>query len=299
MRQLFTAILFLAIICVYGQQHPALSDPGYNPTVPRLVSMRHRAISHTYKPTRPTIQDFEQKVSKEEINIYVVYEKDSTVGKSSGAEELLNPPQKLMDLYLIYEYTFRIFAPSKDVINENIPSINVVSGGFIDEVRVVNYFVDGRGKLKNKKLKKSGIITDIKNGILSVILDKEQLTDDSSTEISIRIKSRNFTKIIPSISDIDTFEKSLTLSYPAILKYKISEGSQFKIDSSSTSTFELLHFRRDAGVGNGNIDKVQVDTNVYTWSLQGGQLNVVFELEGLNIPTDADIGISPADIIRY
>jgi hypothetical protein len=262
--------------------------------------MRHKAVSHTYKPLRPTIQDFDQKVSKEEINVYVIYEKDSTVGKSSGNEELFNLPQKLMDLYLIYDYTFKIFAASKDVLNEKIPKISILSGGFIDEMRVVNYFVDEKGKLKDKKIKKSALSTDIKNGVLTINLDKEQLTDNSFTELSIQIKSRNFNKIIPSISNIDTFDKSLTLSYPTIFKYKIPESSEFKIESNSTSTFELLHFRRDTGAGNGNIDKIKVDSNVYTWRLlQGGQFNVEFELEGLNIPTQSDIGIRPTDIVKY
>lgn len=297
MRQLFTSILFLTIICSYGQQHPAVSQSGYNPTVPRLIAMRHKAISHTFKSASPTIQDFDQKVSKAQINVYVVYEKDSIVGKSSGNEELFNPPKKLMDLYLIYDYIFKIFAPSKDGINEKIPKIAL--SGFIDEIRVVNYFVDEKGKLKDKKIKKSGISTNIKNGVLSIALDKEQLTDNSCAEIRIQIKSRNFTKIIPSISNIDTFDMSLTFSYPTILKYKIPESRRLTMEPNSTSTFELLHFRRNEGAGNGNIDKMKVDCNIYTWKLRSEQLDVAFELDGLNIPIQSDIGITSADIVKF
>jgi hypothetical protein len=61
------------MINCFGQQHPAVSQPGYNPTVPRLISMHPKAVSHDDKPVRPTIQDFEQKVNKEEINVFVEY----------------------------------------------------------------------------------------------------------------------------------------------------------------------------------------------------------------------------------
>ncbi|MBW6498178.1 MAG: hypothetical protein K0B09_07310 [Bacteroidales bacterium] len=300
MRQFITtAILFLTIICTYGQ-HPAVSQPGYNPTVPRLFSMQHKAISHTFKQIKPNIQDFDQKLSKEEINIYVVYEMDSTLGRNSMSDrELFNPPRKLMDIYLIYEYTFRIYCQSKDLINENIPEINLSTGGFVDDIRIVNYFVDRKGKLKEKRIRKSAISADLNNGVLSVMLDKDQLTDNSFTEINIQIKSRDFKKIIPSISNKSFFDKSLTLSYPAIFNYEIPTSNEFNLVSNSISTFELLHFRRDPGPGNGNIDKVIVDSKIYEWKLnQENQLNIEFDLWELNIPPLSDIGIGLTDIVK-
>jgi len=295
-----STILFWITLTVYGQQHPAVSEPGYNPTVPRLISMRHKAVSFTDKPMKMTIQDFEQKGNKEDINVYVVYEKDSTVGKSSGTEELFNPPQKLMDLYLIYEYTFKIYCYTKEEMNGKIPKINLESGGFVDELKVVTYYIDEKGKLKDKKIKKSSVISEVANGFLSIQLDQSQLIQNSFVEVNVQIKTRNFAKLVPSISPGDSFNKSLTVSYPIILNYKITDNSTLELKSSSTSEFELLHFVRDSGAGNGNIKTLKVDSKIFSWKINTNEnkSKIEFELEGLNIPLDSDIGVRPTDIIR-
>lgn len=276
----------------FGQLDIVKQD-NYNPTVPRLYSMRHKAVSHKYKIEKPTIQDFAQKVSKEEINIFVVYEKDSIVGRGAGNGELTRPPQKLMDMYLIYDYTFRIFTESKEEINR-IPKINILPGGFIEDVKIVNYFLDKKGKLKNHQFRKSDINIAFENGVLSVTPDKELLSNNSCTEVKIIVKSRNFIKIAPSLSNNGFFEKSLTISYPSIFNYKIP--AEFKPGSIATSTYELLHFRRN--VRGGNIDIVRVDSKIYMWSLfENGASNIEFELEGITIPPQKDIGIAPTDMV--
>jgi hypothetical protein len=300
MRQIsISTILFWITLTVHGQQHPAVSQPGYNPTVPRLLSMRHKAVSFTVKPLKVTTQDFEQKKNTEDISIYVVYEKDSTVGKSRGTEELFNPPQKLMDLYLIYEYRYKIYCSSKDEINERIPKINLKSGGFVNELDVVTYYIDEKGKLKDKKFKKSSINSEVANGFLSIQLDQSQLLENSFVEINVQIKTRNFAKLVPSISSMDSFNKSLTISYPIILNYKISDNPSLDLTSSSTSQFELLHFSRDSGAGNGNIETLKVDSKIFLWKIKTDtKYEIEFELEGINIPLGSDIGIRPSDIIR-
>jgi hypothetical protein len=301
MRQIsITTILFWLTLTVNGQQHPAVSQPGYNPTVPSLISMRHKAVSFIDKPLKMTIQDFEQKQNKEDINVYVVYEKDSTVGKSSGTEELFNPPQKLMDLYLIYDYTYKIYCSTKEEINGRIPKIYLESGGFVDELKVVTYYIDDKGKLKDKKIKKSGFSSEVTNGFLSIQLDQSQLIQNSFVEVNIQIKTRDFAKLIPSISSGDSFNKSLTISYPTILNYKITDNPSLELTSSSTSQFELLHFSRDSGAGNGNIKTLKVDSKIFSWkiSTKENKYKIEFELAGLNIPLSSDIGIGPTDIVR-
>ncbi len=299
MKQIsISTILFLIIITVFGQQHPAVSQPGYNPTVPRLLNMRHKAVSFIDKPLQITTQDFEQKQNKEDICVYVVYEKDSTVGQSFGTEELFNPPRKLMDLYLIYEYTYKIYCSNNEDINGRIPKINLESGGFVQELKVFTYYIDDKGKLKDKKIKKSSINSDVANGFLSIQVDQSQLIQNSFVEINVKIKTRDFVKLAPSISSGNSFNKSLTISYPIILNYKVADNPSLELTSSSTSKFELLHFVRDSGTG--NIMTLEVDSKIFTWKIntKENSYETEFDLDGVYIPIGSDIGIRPTDIIR-
>lgn len=77
MKYSLSLILLILFFCSYGQQHPAVSQPGYNPTVPRLISMQHKAVSHSFTQLKPTIDDFNNKVNTEDVNVYMVYTKDS------------------------------------------------------------------------------------------------------------------------------------------------------------------------------------------------------------------------------
>lgn len=300
MKYSLSLILLILFFCSYGQQHPAVSQPGYNPTVPRLISMQHKAVSHSFTQLKPTIDDFNNKVNTEDVNVYMVYTKDSTVGATYTANhsELFFPPQKLMDFYLIYDYRFKFFVESKEMIRGIIPKI-YLSGGYIAEVKAINYYKDGNGKLKDRKVKKSALNITTADGFFTLDPDISLIEDNSLIDLSIQVKSRYFTKIAPTITDNKSFAKSLTLSYPSIFKYTIPDKNNYELVSTSSSEFQLLHFRRNTGPGNGNIDIVKTDATILNIKfISGSEPDIEFNMDGLTIPSQYDIGILSTDIIK-
>lgn len=297
------ALAFFLLLLIYhthyGQQHPAVSDPRYNPTVPRLLMMNHKVNSRDSQSLKPVVFDFEKKISREDIDIYTVYEMDSTVGTTQGNAELFNPPKKLMDIYLIYEYNFLIYCQSKDSVNARIPGIDLNdSRGFVESVKIVNHFIDGKGRQKNNRIKKSGYNAIIKENVFLLNIDEGQLLNNSFTEVTVKIKSRNFNRIVPSFSSISASGKSLTFSYPLIFNYETIKNEDVLLVNEFFSTFELLHFRRNTGPGNGNIDRVITDSRMFVWEINPDKaVEIEFELNGISIPQGMDIGISASEII--
>ena len=291
-------LLLLASIELYGQ-HPATFQPGYNPTVPRLIMMKHKVVSVAEKPEILTIQDFEKKIDKEFISLYAAYEMDSTIWKDNSESRLFFPPAKLMDLYLVYDYNYKIYASSINEVNHKIPKIRLASGSYLQEI-VVTVFNNEKGKLKSKNVKKKFIQSTINEGYLFVQIDQKQIISNAFVEVTIKLKSRDFEILEPSISSNQTFDKKLSIGMPAILTYDLlTNNKEYELVQETASSFELLNFLRDPGVG--AIKKFKVDSKNYSWKVlrrDDGETSQGFGLQEVSIPLSVDIGITVSDILK-
>lgn len=62
--------------------------------------------------------------------------------------------------------------------------------------------------------------------------------------------------------------------------------------------FKLLHFRRNTGPGNGNIDREITDSRMFVWEISPDKaVEIEFELNGISISPGMDIGRSASKII--
>ncbi|PKP48185.1 MAG: hypothetical protein CVT94_09175 [Bacteroidetes bacterium HGW-Bacteroidetes-11] len=291
-------LIFFVVNC-FGQFHD-VSDPRYNPTVPRLISMRHKALSHKAVSMTTTAEDFRNISNKENIDIQVIYETDSRIGKSSGSDELINVPRKLMDMYLIYNYSYRIFYNRADGVSDKLPKIILTPGCSIKKVDIESIFMKA-GNVKTKKLNKSTFKYELVDSTLVFQLNEINLSDSSYIDLNVQIESKNFLQIKPSVISSIDLSKMLTFSYPMIFTYNMPVRSDFELLSDSTSSFVLLHFYRNPGAGKGNIDLVEVNSRIQYWRIIKDQNQnderIVFVLDKLNIPPGMDIGIDPVELL--
>lgn len=292
-RTLLTIIFLIALVNSTFAQHPAVSQPGYNPTVPRLLSMRHVATSQIENLNKVSIEDFNSKICLETVNVYFVYEKDSTVGKSSGDSELFNPPAKLMDLYVIYNYNYR-FQLESTSFGEFLPKIKLAPMSFLKEVKLTVYSTK-KGKLKYTIIKKKEITAEVDSNELAISVNEDLVTTNSYVELDIKIKSRYFTELTPTISNGGFKNKTLTINLPKLFSYNINSINSTKANSGE---FELLHFVRDTGAGNGNIKVFDIGFDSYSWNnsaINEQMMNIT--LNRVNFPVGSDIGIPPNELI--
>ncbi len=293
-RSLLTIIFLIALLNSNFAQHPAVSQPGYNPTVPRLISMRHEATSQIENLDKVSIEDFNNKTSLETINVYFVYEKDSTVGKSNGDSELFNPPAKLMDLYVIYNYNYRFHLESTSSFGEFLPKIKLTPTSFLKEATLTLYSTK-KGKLKSTKIKKKEITAEVVSKELAISVSENLVPSNSYVELDIKIKSRYFTELTPIISNSRFDNKTLTINLPKLFSYDIKNINSAKTNSGE---FELLHFVRDSGAGNGNIKVFDIGFDSYSWNdstINEGMTKI--PLNRVNFPVGSDIGIPPNELI--
>lgn len=293
-------ILIIATSHTYGQ-FPDLSDPNYNQTVPNLLRMQYNEISYNVSPIILTLTDFQNISNKEYIDVYVVYTMDSKVGKNTTSKDYVTVPKKLMDMYMIYDYSYLIYYSAKEGISDKLPQFSVKPEYSIKKITGENIFLK-KGEIKERKIKNSSIGTDLIDSTLKIQLDESNLIDNSYVKINIQIKSRNFLKINPSYSPLTEFSSILTLSYPTIFIYETPIIAGLEQLSDSTGSFNLLHFYKDPGVGNGHISLVDVGSKIRSWRIirkpDQNFKRIEFILDKISIPPNLDIGIDPVEFVR-
>lgn len=296
MTKSFLLIASFILVCNLAfAQHPAVFQPGYNPTVPRLIMMRHKALSKLDEFKDVTTKDFNNKINKENINIYFVYEKDPAIGTKRGNDsELFNPPAKLMDLYIIYEYNYRIHIHELDSLEKLMPIISLESDNTLHELKSTAYYVKDY-KLKTIKIKNQDIKPDLANNELKFSLNKTTLPENSIIELKILIKSKNFGELKPSINSAGTYERKLIIGIPDIFDYDVKYGD---LSTHKEGKFTLLHFLRDSGIGNGRINEFNVGFKSYM-SENTDIISKTFPLilNKFNFPVESDIGITPEYLV--
>lgn len=281
----------------FGQQN--LRTPEYGKTLSNLFSLNHKAVSYPEVPPQITIQDLKSKVNKEDVVVFFVYETNSEFKRNDGSRSTQN--NKLMEFYIVYDYNYRIYYASKGKPINEIPKIKLADGCTVSKVTFKNYFIDENGKLDYKQLKKSALNMENVKGLLSMQIEDNYLKDSSLLEIHIKVISNKFLKVEPSISNIESYEKHLVVSFPAIFNYKISPESKNAFSSHATSSFELLNFIHTSGIRNGNIEKKQSISQIYSWdnnAIGATDFEPKFELNGIKFIPNTDIGITENEILN-
>lgn len=278
-------ILLIIPLTIQAQQHPAVSQPGYNPTVPRLFSMRHKATTLINKLEDVSFKDYHNKMNKEFIEVYFVYEKDSTIGKSSDHYELFHPPSKLMDLYIIYRYNYRFPLGPDNKLNLEVPKIEIPSNSYLKDLKITQHYLK-KDKLQSVKLRNKNIILSNIDNKLGFSIEPSELIENSYLEVEIEIKSRNYSQLELTLTSDDNFDSELSISIPKLFSYKLNDTDSVK----QTGKFELLHFTRL--IGSGDIEVFDVGFDSYSWSDDEfiKEMSKI-TLEKINYPNNSDIGI--------
>jgi hypothetical protein len=273
--------------------------PVYAKTLSNLFKLDHKAYSYNPKNLSViTISELESKTNKEDVVVYFVYE---VYSEFEGNRFKPISTAKLMDIYIVYDYCYKIYFTNDKMLKVKTPMITIPNGSTLSKLTIKNYFKNEEGVIESKQLKKSAYKTENVNGLFSMQIDDNSLVDGSILEIHAKVISKNFHIIQPSISNADIFEKSLILSFPTIFKYNVPEFKNYELISQTTAPFILLNFMRPFGNRNGEIEKVNSDSNIYTWKiskLSTTNLNPEFELNEFMLDKDTDIGMEKEEILK-
>jgi len=298
MKKIIISILIIHIsVWSFGQQNYGAHE--YGKTIYNLFSMDHKAFSYNLEGhSILTPQDLNPKIDKEDIIVCIVYEISNELKNSTNYSP--KPITKVMDFYIVYDYSYRINYSSKSELDRKIPTIELADGSILSKITLINYFINEKGKLEDKQLKKSAFEIENTKGLIDIKIDENALKDSSLLDIHAKIISRNFYKLQPSVSNIEGFEKKLIVSFPAIFNYKIPELNNYELLSHSNSSFELLNFINTLEK-NGEIEKINTVSQIYTWKIElqsTTNLKPEFELNGINFIPNTDIGIKETDILN-
>jgi hypothetical protein len=289
-------MIHFALLC-FSQNN---SDKEYGKTLYNVLSLDHKAFSYNLEdPSVLSLRDFESRTNKEDVVVYIVYQVNPEFKNSASIES--KPIQKMMDFHIIYDYNYRIFFLSNENLNNILPKIKLADGSTLVKAIIRNHFINEKGQPDNKQLKKSAFDLKKDNGLLSFTIDDKVLKDSSILEIHVKVISKNFYTIQPSISKSLSFEKRLTVSFPAIFNFKIPAYDNLDLLSHTNTSFELLNFMRPYGYRNGDIEKINTISHIYSWkvNMQGAiDFKPEFELNGLVFIPDTDIGITKTEILK-
>jgi hypothetical protein len=244
-----------------------------------------------------SISDFSESIPSEVLNIYANYEIDS-LGVFDSHGDFRPVDSKFMDLYLIYEYKYRVSMDDVNNINKLIPKILSNTSDQLMTIRLTSYsFV--KGKVKSRKITKKYFQYAIEDGSLLIDIEHSQLTD-SYIDIDILIKSRDFITLDPVLTDGKYFSRSLKSSLPSFLLYSfpgVEDG--YKLVSTSESYFKVLELDRESKDWDSVTKEHSVVVNNKSWLINqdNGHIKPI-ELNGIDPTFHIDMGFNMIDILK-
>lgn len=277
-------------------QRPA-DDPNYNPLIPKLLSLQHKAKSNTIKYRKFSEDMLSLNQLNESINIYVKYEMDMEVAKDPKYNN--KPPKKVMNLDLIYSYRYLIPYSSINELDKLLPVIDLRNGQSVNSLEASNYFLkDGKAKKVNVKNKDIGIDTTAQ--ILTINFGSGAISIDGYLELLIETKTQKFNSLNPTFNTNGEFERLLTISIPNILKYQLPiENVKFELQSKEEKKFLFLNINRRSRDWNKVVSEYWTDCLTYTYKVKAETkflTNLLFNLEKFELSPDIDIGLPTVDL---
>jgi hypothetical protein len=298
MKVIYVFFVFTFIkIQVFAQQP---GDPGYRPLKAKLLSLQHKANSNTLKTQKRALDAFQLNQLDESVNIYVRYEIDMNVARDPKTDNKM--PKKVMDLDFIYSYKYLIPYSSNTELNELLPVIALRKGQRLESVKASNSFIS-KGKVKRVKIKSKDIIIDTTSQQLTLAINNAILENNAFLEIEIELKTSYFNSLLPSFSTKGDFNRSLTVSVPAIFKYQLPKDSlTFKLQSEEKNPFIFLQLNRKSLVWDEVAKPYWTDCTTFNYKVMEMNplnTNIAFELETIDLPPGLDIGVPVREIYLH
>ncbi len=296
MKKIIGFLILIFIVLEINGQRPA-DDPNYNPLIPRLLSLQHKANSNTIKYRKFSEDMLSLKQLIESINIYVKYEMDWEVAKDPKFKN--KPPEKVMNLDLIYSYRYLIPYSSINDLDKLLPEINLKNGQSIHTIDASNYLLKN-GKAKKVRVKNKDIKIDTTSQKLTINFKSGAMSNKGFLEILIETKTQNFNSINPTFNTNGEFTRLLTISTPNIFKYQLpTDNLKLELQSKEEEKFVFLNIDRRSRDWNSVVGEYWTDCLTYTYKVKAESkflTNLTFKLEKFELSSDVDIGIPPVDL---
>lgn len=239
----FLILIFLGI-AMYGQRPAYAYDPNYNPLNAKLLSLQHKANSNTIKYRKSSEDILSSNHLNESINIYVNYEMDMDVARDPKFKN--NPPEKVMNLDLIYSYRYQISYSSINELDKLLPEIDLKNGQSIYNYEASNNFMKD-GKAKKVKIKNKDIKIDTTAQKLTIKFESGAISNNGFLELLIETKTRKFNSLNPTFNTNGEFERLLTISIPNIFNYQLpTDYLKFELQSKEEKKFVFLNINRSS-----------------------------------------------------
>jgi len=291
MKQTIGFLILIFIAIEMNAQRPA-DDPNYNPLILKLMSLKHKANSNTIKYQKFSKDILSSRRLNESINIYVKYEMDFEIAKDPKL--IKNPPEKVMNLDLVYSYLYLIPYSSINDLNKLLPEINLKNGQSIQIIDASNYLLRN-GKTKKLKIKNKEIKIDTSAQKLIINFESGAISNSGLLEIFVETKTQNFNFLTPSFNTKGEFTRLLTISIPSIFKYQLPPDTlKFELQSNEEEKFIFLNIDRSSKDWNRIVDEYWTDCFTYTYKVKAESktlTNISFKLKKFELTPDIDIGI--------
>lgn len=295
-------IYILPLLClvlvqtVNAQTRPG--DPGYSPLPAKIVLEDFKSSTKQKKKNKLTISELQNTTPSEVLSIYANYEMDSA-GVFDKKGNFVSIDSKFMDLYLVYEYKYRLDSRAILNINDLLPNVLKNKGDKLVNVSLTSHS-SNKEKIKSKKIRKKYYQYYENKDHVSIDLDESQLIGDFF-DIKLFVKSRNFMHIEPILTDGEYFSRQVEFSIPAFLHYSFPEASEgYKLVSTSESSFKVLELNR----GSRNYDDVTKEIGIpvlnKSWVITPNYSPIKsFEFSGYDTSFKIDMGFKMIDILKY
>jgi len=288
-------LLILLTQSIIAQSKPG--SPGYSPLPAKIVSVDFKSSTKPKKKGKLSFSEFLETKPSEFLHIYSNYEMDSA-GVFDSKGHFVSVDSKFMDLYLVYEYKYRVSLEDIENINNLLPKIFSMKGDQLLKINIVSYS-SKKGKVKSRKIKKKFLKYSIKDGYLLLDIDKSQLIDPY-IEINVLIKSRNFIQLTPLLTDGKFFSRYLECSLPAFLLYSFPGTNEgYELVSTSESHYKVLELNRSSDDWDMVTREYNVTVENKSWTITQKSDNIKpIELTGIDPSFTIDMGFNMVDILK-
>ncbi len=296
MKKTVILLILVFIVISMNAQRPA-DDPNYNPLIPKLLSLQHKANSNPIKYRKFSEEMLSLNQLNESVNIYVKYEMDMEVARDRKYSN--RPPEKVMNLELIYSYRYLIPYSSINELDKLLPEIDLRNGQRIHTLEASNYVLKDE-KAKKVNVRNKDIRADTTEQILKINFESGAISIDGYLELLIETKTQKFNTLNPTFNTNGEFERLLTISIPGIFNYQLPSGNgQFELQSKEEKKFIFLNINRSSRDWNNVVSEYGTDCLSYTYKVKAetkSLTHISFNIEKFELSSDIDIGIPPIDL---
>ncbi len=159
----------------------------------------------------------------------------------------------------------------------------------------VNYIFNDKGKIKSKKISKKEFSTDTTNHQFSISFEENIIPYNSILELIVEFSSQHFNSIRPAFNLKGNFERQLTFSVPGIFNLGLNrDNPSLELQSEKSNKYKLLNINRNTKEWDRIVEIFETDCKTYSWKVKSepdSLDNITFELQGLEIPINIDIGL--------